>query len=920
MNCPKCAYQNLPKGADFCPGCGTPMEIVAGVQTLVQVRQDVEQNLGNVIGVQTQAIQGDVYGGDIYQVQVYALSEAGRVASWRRFIEKKTPPYKFLSPYTARDQVLFKGRDDEIKQVVRQIGEQRLLVVYGQAGVGKTSLLAAGVIPELIQWGALVVHIQDYLQPVETIRAALAASTGQLRIALPDDPSLPTLVRAVSDATQGTLVLVFDQFERLLEPSMETDRRTALIAGLAESLQAIEPERLRLIIAVQQDTLGHLGELQDDLPELLRSPIQLLPLSHRQAQRAIQEPLKELDYPVSYVGDLVSGFLVPDLDDLTPEVLGWIHPPHLQIVCHWLYQAARERYPPLIDTELYVHEAKGADGIMARYMEETLRMRLAGERVLAERALATMASPGAGRWVAPEQLPRNGASPERLRDVLEHLVETGFLVRRAVNGRHEYGFASQTVAREVRRLAGPEVERRYQAEDELERIWSAWLARDALATRGQLRYLAKAGIHLMPRAVKALLLLRSAVARDEPAGPWLAWLRSDKGRALIRQLEEPDAADLTRHSSRSDLNKAALLLGLPDVTLPDRPEDGRGPFGPVAWSAVSHPDPITRQTATLALTAPDRYAALDRLDWALRTGLQGWRRRQRRAELRGTLADGDPEMEKLVSDLPPLDRTWVWLWRVRRRIFRDRHRIAGLTLGGAIGAGLGLGLLRAVIAALTPQGMVGIQFAMYFYWAAILGAALSLGMALAESLLLSRPEEASETPAIWRAPLHPDRRPAVVAAVLGTLFFWTGHAIVTFFNSSPFLSLSSITSITEPLRVLTVFVAGLGLSVALYGQPRIGYPLGIVRWLLRLGTAVLSFVLTERVFIAAKRKAPSLNIVWGEKLYRAEFRDYVMWSKHLALLDAALVGIVLTIGITAGLVLAADWLARWRALVDRASD
>jgi hypothetical protein len=59
--------------------------------------------------------------------------------------------------------------------------------------------------------------------------------------------------------------------------------------------------------------------------------------------------------------------------------------------------------------------------------------------------------------------------------------------------------------------------------------------------------------------------------------------------------------------------------------------------------------------------------------------------------------------------------------------------------------------------------------------------------------------------------------------------------------------------------------------------------------------------------------------------YKAKFLDYLLtrdprWPEYLALLDAVLVGIVLTIGITIGLVLAADWLVRWRALVDRAGD
>ncbi|MEJ7652660.1 MAG: hypothetical protein WKH64_04560 [Chloroflexia bacterium] len=78
----------------------------------------------------------------------------------------------------------------------------------------------------------------------------------------------------------------------------------------------------------------------------------------------------------------------------------------------------------------------------------------------------------------------------------------------------EYEFASETVAREVRGLAGPEFEQRVQATQELERVWLAWLARDTLATREQLRYLAglrhRTRVESRPGPPAAALRVRSA--------------------------------------------------------------------------------------------------------------------------------------------------------------------------------------------------------------------------------------------------------------------------------------------------------------------------------------------------------------------------------------------------------------------------
>jgi hypothetical protein len=219
-------------------------------------------------------------------------------------------------------------------------------------------------------------------------------------------------------------------------------------------------------------------------------------------------------------------------------------------------------------------------------------------------------------------------------------------------------------------------------------------------------------------------------------------------------------------------------------------------------------------------------------------------------------------------------------------------------IGGGIGAGLGLGLLRAALSPLAGR-VAGIQFAMYFWWAWLLGAALALGMALAEPLLLDRPGQNGKSPPVWPAPLHPDRLPVVLAAGLGALFFGLAHIIVAWFNG---LSLAE-----APLMVPLGFVAGLGLSLALYNQPRAGWPQHAGPWLLRLGIASLIFVLTQTIFILARNQGPGLAVAWGNSLYEADFSRYGVawwqqlihafphWFDYMALFDASLVGLVLAV-------------------------
>jgi hypothetical protein len=417
------------------------------------------------------------------------------------------------------------------------------------------------------------------------------------------------------------------------------------------------------------------------------------------------------------------------------------------------------------------------------------------------------------------------------------------------------------------------------------------------------------------------------------------------------------------YPTASTLVKAGLLLGLPDVSLPAPTADGPRPFGPVAWAAVRHLDPATRQTAALALTALGRHAALDRLDWALKSGPGGWQRRWRKAELRGALADADPEIAILNAGLPTAERLGIWLWRACRRLVRDRRYIAGLTSGGAIGAGLGLGLLRALTAALT-QYTATLHFAMNFFWGAMLGAALVLGLTLARPLLLRTSDELDQPPPNAKGTARPGRlltigqpqgiAPTISGAALGTVFFGIMHIIVAL--------LIGYAPLRAPLVALLGFVGGAGLSLALVGtvarstqtdgptgdrpqqgvarsgdQPQQGSQRHLVtvspcHRVTRSAVAALSFVLVQGIFIVTGAAGGSLAIVWPGRLYRADLARYGAawwqtlmasvpgWYHYVALLDAALVGIVLAAGTTAGLLVAARWLARWRKLVERAGE
>ena len=54
-------------------------------------------------------------------------------------------PFKFLDAYTIDDRQAFFGREEEVAALYDMVTRNRLMLVYGQSGTGKTSLIQCGL-------------------------------------------------------------------------------------------------------------------------------------------------------------------------------------------------------------------------------------------------------------------------------------------------------------------------------------------------------------------------------------------------------------------------------------------------------------------------------------------------------------------------------------------------------------------------------------------------------------------------------------------------------------------------------------------------------------------------------------------------------------------------------------------------------
>src|SRR5256885_5724333 len=75
-------------------------------------------------------------------------------------------PYKGLQPYTEADRAYFFGRERDREIIIANLYAAPLTVLYGASGVGKSSVLLAGVVPALKETPrAAVVVFRDWQTP-----------------------------------------------------------------------------------------------------------------------------------------------------------------------------------------------------------------------------------------------------------------------------------------------------------------------------------------------------------------------------------------------------------------------------------------------------------------------------------------------------------------------------------------------------------------------------------------------------------------------------------------------------------------------------------------------------------------------------------------------------------------------------------
>ncbi len=315
--------------------------------------------------------------------------------------------YPGAQPFSDQQFGQFFGRKEDTSRLHRLVRHEPLVVLYARSGLGKSSLLNAGLVPALrlegqvqplsVRFGAWTEGKME--TPLETVVQAIrqhAAIEGWAFASLAGaQNSLWEAAKSAQGLGKMPYLLIFDQFEELFTYPAEAIQ--AFAASLAEALFTRIPQRyrsalehqletnpdgldedmvqrleaplgLRVVMAIRSDRLSLLDSLTGQLPTLLKHLFELPPLDEASARQAIEEPAKSREEefetpPFTYSPEALQ-FL---LNHLTKSGRQGIESTQLQILCQSV-----ERKVNRADQVVRMEDIGDPDIIIGRYYEEQL--------------------------------------------------------------------------------------------------------------------------------------------------------------------------------------------------------------------------------------------------------------------------------------------------------------------------------------------------------------------------------------------------------------------------------------------------------------------------------------------------------------------------------------------------------------------
>lgn len=450
---------------------------------------------------------------------------------------------------TSADRGHLHGREAKLEELLDAIENNRITLLLGNSGTGKTSLIHAGLYPEAIGKDWFPVYTRPLGLPRSDVVAGLVSTVFE-----GPQSYRGALVGALDDAAQATapkrVLLIIDQFEDILS-FREALEAKWLIDDL-RAMRFIDDARVRVLLVYRADLEARLGVFWQSISG---SPaglprVYVTGISAEEAWKSIQSACTDLRVTLD-LAESESAQIQKDLESFSArqEPEGAVYPPYLQMFIDHVWRSLGNR-PGSYRFDFYL-TAGAMEGVTAGYLSRQLEYAQDSEGHLKAVLISLVRSYGVKAQKSLSEIAADTALSRASCEVaLENLIDLRLV--RHLNDLYE--IAHDFLAREVAARLVDAEEREFKRVREL-------LASKAASYRTTHSLLSVEELLLMFKHKARILLsdeeLRLTMASwAEGKGPGISLLLTSPSTRIIELIrsEEP------RERSEAEAKAVLILL------------------------------------------------------------------------------------------------------------------------------------------------------------------------------------------------------------------------------------------------------------------------------------------------------------------------------------------------------------------------
>ncbi len=379
--------------------------------------------------------------------------------------ESKSPrtPYVGLVPYCEEDAPYFFGREQMIGIITANLRSSRLTLLYGASGVGKSSVLHAGVVYSLRQIAER--DLEEYGAPEFAVVvfdswrddpiAALATSVQKavsdaLKIQsiepIPPSRDLSHILKVWTERGGVELLIILDQFEEYFQYRPLEDGDGTFAVEFPRALNRRDL-RVKFLLSLREDALSKLDRFKGKVSYLFDKRLQIKRLDLQAARSAIENPILEYNHREKETYSIEPNLVKEVLNQVEANVAiqagngsaaavamkptECIEAPYLQLIMTRIWEKEREQDSRVLRLST-LRSLKGLRNIVQTHVNEAMDALEPKQQEIAVRSLDYLVTPSGAKiaYISSDIAKRTKFKVEAINSVLDRLSNKFRILRR----------------------------------------------------------------------------------------------------------------------------------------------------------------------------------------------------------------------------------------------------------------------------------------------------------------------------------------------------------------------------------------------------------------------------------------------------------------------------------------------------------